>query len=969
MGGSWRPATLITIAMVALLVPHPVWGVEQGLPFVTFYSPRDYSAGTQNWAATQGQDGVMYFGNDGVVLTFDGARWEQVPVTPGMAVRSLARARDGRILVGLQGDFGYLREFDDGTLSYVSLVDRLPEDAPAFTDIWQVLVDGDDWYFSSAQALFHLGRDEVNVHVHDGHGAGGSFKVDGRLYTDTHHMGLSELRNGSYHPVADSLTDRAIYALLPTGDGRLVIGTRQSGLRILDPNSLVIEELDTESSRYLAEHQIYHGTQLPDGSLAFATLRGGLVLVDLDNDHFQVINRDRGMPDNRLRHLYVDRDEGLWIALDSGIARLDLQSAISRWDLRTGLDGAPLSLARYGNRLYVGTTLGLYVLDRGHFKPIDGIDTEVWSLRHWLQPDGAHALIAATSYGIHAIVGLDHELISEGYLSMDTAVVPTQPDRLWVATYDQGLGYLNWDRDSYTATEFVDLPVPGRRLDVDPDGHLWLETWLDGLYRIDPKNVNVLWQFPQPGSETFGGDLTFLINERQQLIASRNGIWQWLEDGSVIARGDLRSHLIEPMTGSKRMVESEPDLVWSIATDGITDRLRVAQLGTDGQHHPVDTQLGRLPDVEFYVIFPDRDQQVWVGGSDALYQIDLTQTPIGAGQLEVFWRGARAGPRALAVTPGNLPTVLDRVADFPLKLRFSAPVFDWPEGTRYRYRLLPNQADWSEWQSAAEREFSHLPPGEYRFEVQARDSFDRIATTDPFTFIVPPPWYLTSHALGLATLLFAAMIPALLWFGGRRQAWRNQQLEAMVADRTRQLHEQQTLLETERDKLAFLSNHDELTGLANRRQGNARLREAWRASRQTGRPMSLALVDIDHFKLINDRYGHDAGDQVLIEIAAIFKSSLRPEDIVARWGGEEFLLLFPDTGLGDAAAICHRISEQVSSHHWSERDPALQVSISAGVTAGRGQHGPETLLSRADELLYRAKQRGRQCVEVERESW
>ncbi len=968
MGGTWRAVTLITIATIALFVPHQARSVEQGLPFISFYSPRDYSAGTQNWAVTQGLDGVMYFGNDSLVLTFDGARWGQVPVTPGMAVRSLARARDGRILVGLQADFGYLHAQEDGSLSYVSLVDRLPADAPAFTDVWQVLVDGDDWYFSSPQALFRFGGDEISVHPHQEHGAGGTFLIDGRLYTDIHPAGLAELHNRAYKPLVDAVGERSVYALLPTGDGRLVIGTRQAGLRIFDPDSQTIENLDTESSRYLAEHQIYHGTQLPDGRLAFATLRGGLVLVDLENEHYQVIDRDRGMPDNRLRHLFVDRDDGLWIALDSGIARLDLQSAISRWDLRTGLDGAPLSVARLAGRLHVGTTLGLFVLEGGRFEPIPGIDSEVWSLRPWTRPDGLQVLLASSSYGIYEIHGHNLELVSERYLSMDTAVVPSQPDRVWVATYDHGLGYLHWNNGTYTPTEFIHLPAPGRRLNVDHEGLLWLETWLDGLYRIDPDSAEVRWRFPEPGNQQPGGDLTFLINERQQLIASPDRIWQWLEDGSVVAREDLRQYLTEPMTGSKRLLESEADLVWSIATDGITDRLRVARLGPDGQAHPLDAQLGRLPDVEFYVIYPDRNH-VWVGGSDALYQIDLAETPIGAGQLEVSWRSALAGSRTLALDPDNPPAILDRVADFPLSFQFAAPAFDWPEGTRYRYRLMPVQATWSDWHTLPEREFTHLPSGEYQFRVQARDSFGRIASTETFRFNVPPPWYLSPLMLGAAAVLFVAMIPALLWIGGRHQARRNLLLEAKVAERTRQLNEQQVLLKSERDKLAHLSNHDDLTGLPNRRQGNQRLREAWQRSREHETPLSLALLDVDHFKQINDRFGHDAGDQVLVEIASLIQSSLRPEDTVARWGGEEFMVIFPDTGLGDAAAVCHRINDCIGSHDWSDGDRSLEVSLSAGVTASRGQHGPETLLTRADRLLYEAKRKGRRRVEVERDSW
>lgn len=969
MIGSRRLAALITITAVVLSLTPPAEGIEQGLPFISFYAPQDYSAGTQNWAITQGDDGIMYFGNDSLVLSFDGARWQQIPVAKGLAVRSLATASDGRILVGSQGDFGYLHVNPDGSRTFQSLLDRLPDDAPDFTDVWQILVRGDDWYFSTNQAMFHIGPDKVSIHAHEQHGAGGSFMANDRIYTDIVGMGLTELRPDGYRVLPEASADHSVYALLARQDGSLLIGTRQRGLQIYNQEKASMQPLDTASSQYLADHQVYHGTVLPDGRYAFATLRGGLVLIDSDSDHYQVIDRDRGLPDNRLRHLYVDADGGLWIALDSGIARLDPQSSITRWDLRTGLDGPALSMARFRDQLYAGTTLGLFVLDRGQFRMLESIDSEVWSLRTWTRSDGREFLLAATSYGVYAIDEDAVERLSEPYLSMDMAVVPGQPDRLWVTTYDQGLGYIDWSDGRLTNTAFVGIPVPGRRLSVDHHGILWLETWLDGLFRINPDSAEVIWRFPQPGSGKATSDLVHLVNRRHQLIASRNQIWQWLEDGSVVAREDLRAQLLDPLTGSAGLVETAPRLLWSISTDGITNRLRLAQIDDPGSVHPIDAQLGRLPDVEFYMIHPDRERQVWVGGSDALYQIDMNRTPLGTGGLSVSWRAIQAGTRMLDLEPANESISLDRNQDFPLRFRFAAPTFDWPEGTRYRYHLDPLQTTWSEWQSSAEREFTHLPSGQYDFEVQARDAFGRIATAGPYSFIVPPPWYLTSLALGIAAVLFLAMIPALLWLGGRHQASRSAQLEAMVTERTRQLHEQQSLLETERDKLAYLSSHDELTGLPNRRQGNKRLREAWQQTRDSGNPMSLALIDIDHFKQINDRFGHDAGDQVLVEIAAILKSSLRPEDTVARWGGEEFLLVFPDTGPGDAAAVCHRIHDRVSTHDWSEGERLLDVSLSAGVTADRGQRSAETLLSRADELLYLAKQRGRRRVEVERESW
>jgi diguanylate cyclase (GGDEF)-like protein len=960
------------VLLLALVTVPSILAANQGLPFISWYTPGDYRASSQNWAITQGDDGVVYFGNDGTVVAFDGARWQQISIVPGLAVRSLGLSTDGRILVGSQGEFGYLERQADGRMLYHSLMPELPDNAPEFTDVWQILVDGDNWYFSTAQALFHYSASGFRVHLHADSGGGGSFLFDGQVYTDITGTGLNRLTPEGYRPLASAKPELNLYAMLPMPDHRLLLGSHQQGLFVLDPAADDLQPIAPETSRLLSELHIYHGTILPDGRYAFATLRGGLVLVDLGQDRYEVLDRSRGLPDPRLRALYVDADGGLWIALDSGIARLEPQSIISQWDLRTGLDGPALSLERHQGRLYAGTTMGLFVLVEGRFTAVSGIDSEVWDLLAWRQPDGRERLLAATSYGIHDIDGDQARSVSANYLSMSLAVSRHNPWRLWVASYDRGLGYIDWQEDNDQEkgqTVFTDITAPGRRLEVDHDDQLWLETWLDGIFRIDPVSGELSWQYPSQDSTADRTGLTFLINRHHQLIASRQQIWQWHEDGSMIERDDLRPALAEPGTGSIRMVGQGPDQVWSISTDGLVNRIRIGQMDAPWETHPIDILLGRMPDHEFYAIYFDSDETVWISGSQALYQVDMNHRHQRGGQLRLNWRQIRAGTQLLPLPPLDEPEVLDPDTDFPLIFQVAATAFDWPEGTRYRFLLEPTRTDWSDWQVAAEREFNHLPPGQYKLTFQARDAYGQLDTTAPFEFTVPSPWYLNPAIWLAGAAGLIVMIPVLLWLGGRRQSNRNRQLERMVDDRTRELQQQKILLQKERDRLDYLSQHDELTGLPNRRQGNQRLLKAWEAIDPNRRPVSLALTDIDHFKRVNDQLGHDTGDKVLVQVANLLKSSLRPEDLVVRWGGEEFLLVFPETSLADAAAVCHRIHDQVCDHDWAVIAGDQSVSLSTGVTATSGNHSVTEVLARADKLLYRAKRQGRNRIEVERENW
>jgi diguanylate cyclase (GGDEF)-like protein len=156
---------------------------------------------------------------------------------------------------------------------------------------------------------------------------------------------------------------------------------------------------------------------------------------------------------------------------------------------------------------------------------------------------------------------------------------------------------------------------------------------------------------------------------------------------------------------------------------------------------------------------------------------------------------------------------------------------------------------------------------------------------------------------------------------------------------------------------------DSLTGFPNRRYVIARLAQEWAASQRTRRPLSCMVIDVDAFKQINDTYGHDVGDMVLVQTAAALKHALRSQDVIARIGGDEFLVICPETSL-EAAIVCgERLRKSVESVTATADVDRITVSISVGVaTRDASMSDPDTLVKRADQGLYAAKQRGRNKV-------
>lgn len=181
----------------------------------------------------------------------------------------------------------------------------------------------------------------------------------------------------------------------------------------------------------------------------------------------------------------------------------------------------------------------------------------------------------------------------------------------------------------------------------------------------------------------------------------------------------------------------------------------------------------------------------------------------------------------------------------------------------------------------------------------------------------------------------------------------NARLEQAVAQRTAELEEKNLLLER-------LSTTDRLTGLFNRLHLDRVLAQEWARYQRQHKPFSLILLDIDAFKSVNDTFGHQVGDSVLVEVAKVMEQHVRRNDVVGRWGGEEFLVVCVDTDLDQAVSVAEKLRMALAAHPIAVTGPKTG---SFGVSVASGCDSVQVLVSRADEALYRAKHAGRNRVE------
>lgn len=562
-----------------------------------------------------------------------------------------------------------------------------------------------------------------------------------------------------------------------------------------------------------------------------------------------------------------------------------------------------------------------------------------------------------------------------------------------LAATDQGLFQLN------SNLQFVPVPLKINtarfnieRMVVAADGALWLGLWEQGVYRIDAaaatKPVSD-WQAEQLQTDVQAqeGIVDIQTDAQQRLwLLSRQGKLYQGEADKITLRWQPDNKLA---TGYFQCMLPVEDMLWLCTDQGLIrlkQDLTTATLLGQAQGLPdprvigiartehfvwVLTRNGVLsfnpdgsnlhllvarPGLDFSSaqlkgISPLTGNQVQLATSSGLWQLsqaDMTQVP-AAMQLHLTSMRLNRQLFHVAETDGSvlLPEQVDE-----LQLQFKLLSFQPHLHVQYFFRWQ-NQQSWTALGEQAVLTLSQLRPGQHQLEVKAQAG-GQIVQTRPLLLQVPVP--LWQRPLGIVLLcLSAALTLGLLYhLRTRRLQQRAATLDRLVAQRT-------TELELANQQLKLLSNTDSLTGLLNRRAlyAAAALLQAQR--NRLPAALTLVLMDIDHFKKINDLHGHDTGDAVLKAVAAYLKQRLRGQDLIARWGGEEFLLLMPQTDLQQAS----RLVEELRLGIRQLQLPVLPAPLSAtfGISAVAQQPDAlEQAVKAADLALYQGKAQGRDRV-------
>lgn len=929
----------------SLFIFVPLFGqIKTKFP-VTVYTVNDGLAQSVVYGLYQDKHGYLWLGTQAGISRFDGKNFENFDTTHGIShntIRAITQIDDGRILLATEHG---ITQFDG--LEFSILPDLTGYHPKSIRQIIQA-GDGTLWgtsfdagVFQYKDGKYHFFNDIPNLPKKRAR----AIDQDslGRIWVGYYGGGLAFFQDEQWHIVETDEQHRQIRTLEETDSGHMLVGTN-TGVYIVRDNL----KLESFSEDHRLQGSITAITRGREGDLWFGTNQYGV--VHINGNLVEAFNISNGLSNNGIQSIFQDNEGKMWFGTYGG------------------------GVCRIGQTQFQNiTSQGGFAYDNVYalFQDQDGVI--------WLGTNGG----GVTKLEKERIRHFDKNkgLIDDKVLTINQ----DSKGRLWIGTL-MGVNYFEGDEiRTLTTTDGLPHNIAYHILPLE-DGRVFIGT-IDGLAIFDEGNITIV-------CDSDGMN----HNRVNHIHRHHNGeIWLATASGiSVYHQGRIIRNFTKDnglqAEYVNHLMEDSKNRIWISTTEGVI-------CYDKGNFTHYTTKQG-LSSPRCNVAIEDRKGMIWIGTANGLNRFDGENFAIfthrdGIPSNEInrnaslldrtgnLWFGTTTGAtRFLTADPvEKLPApnvnitgvkVMGKPQIFPFKeplkpwenyleVNFNGISFSDAENIRFAYRLIGLDDTWIPTQST-DAVFLNLPPGSYRFSVKARNSDGLWSESHAeLPFEIKPPFWQKPWFIPVLAILFLVLI----WLQLRRLKQRNLRLEAIVNERTEEL-----------EKLALW---DQLTGVRNRHYLNlimpsemAKLKRDFYAAVQgfADQPQSLgiAMMDIDHFKIINDSFGHEVGDTVLAELSKRLKNFIRESDTLTRWGGEEFLLILPRIDFHHLTKLCDRLRRKISEEPLElASGKKIHLNISIGFTIFPLDHDPmdydwKKLINLADIALYQAKRRGRNMV-------
>ncbi|MFT2010581.1 two-component regulator propeller domain-containing protein [Pontibacter sp. 13R65] len=750
---------------------------NEGIPTIRNYTQKDYRAASQNWAIVQDHRGVMYFGNNAGILEFDGSNWNIIALTNKTNVRSLAIDKKGRIYVGGQDDFGYLVPDKQGLLTFVSLKSQIEEKYQNFDDVWKIYPASDGVYFCTVSAIYFLQNDKIKVYQVPADKSEVAFFVQEKLYVPVLGKGIYELKQEQMVliPNSEAFSQHVITAMIPAAENKVLLVTEQEGMFLYDGYSH-FESWGAEVKNFLAKAKVGTAIALSEG-YAIGTSHDGLLLIDNNGLPRQHLNRDKGLQNNTIRSVYQDNAGNLWLGLNNGIDYVEINSPFTLFNIKNGLPGTAYASLMDKDRLYLGTSDGLYYktwsnsespLQPSTFRLVENSQGQVYNL----QKLAGHLLLSHHN-GAYEIINGQAVKLAEHRGAWLFLPLKAHPGYLICGTYSGLYLYKLVGGQVQYQGKMTGFNESSRVIEEDEEGNLWVAHGYKGVYkiRLDPELRKV--QQVNFYNEEHGFPSNLFINTfkigGKLVFAGERGVFVYNKATDRFVPHEEFSRLFNANVHVRKLVEDQNSNIWFSAGNEMGMLRKQANGSYEVEKNAFNKMNGKLVGGFEHIAYYDRSNVLF--GTDegfVHYHPSFLQTSNVDHVFYSLIRRVEASAEAAdslvyagAFSNNGYVTVGQSEEDIPelpysfnsLKFTFGAISYNDVEDMQYQYFLEGHDKNWSPWGRALQKEYTNLKEGNYIFHVRARDIYNQESTAAMYQFKVSPPWYRSILAYAFYGLL------------------------------------------------------------------------------------------------------------------------------------------------------------------------------------------------------------------------
>ena len=736
-----------------------------GVPYVQNYPKSSYLSGNQNWSIAKDKNGLMYFGNAEGLLTFDGKYWQQYKMPNRQIVRSVASANDGLVYTGSFGEFGYW-SFQDKRLRYTSLINLIPKPYKITDEIWKIYVAGKRVIFQSFSTIYIYENKKVTVVK-----APNPFlflhQVNNRLFAEVLGKGLFELKDKNFVLLSGSeiLGSTGILSILPYKKNNFIIGTGKNGLFIYD--GLTFSPLVSAANSFLKTYQLNNGIKILDKYYAYGTILNGLIVIDENGKVIQRINKSSGLQNNTILSLYADNEQNLWVGLDNGIDRIELNSPLYFYFDKAGEFGTVYSSLIVKNKIYLGTNQGLFVSpwlpENGNlfnafdFKLIPNSQGQVWDL-HEID----NQLLCGHNGGTFNIIGNQMEKISTINGGWTIKKLSSNPNYLIQGTYT---GLVIFSKDAAGKWKFshkvADFSEPSRYIEQDNKGDIWISHAYKGLYKLtlssDLKKATNIKYYDKKNGLPSNFNINIFNLENKIVFSSDVGFLLYDEISNRFSKYEALNKNLGSFYTSNKIISAGLKKYWFInhGKMGLVNLSEPGKTVIDSSRFSVLD--GRM--VQYYENISQISSKIYLISVDDGFVIYNTTSrdnvPKKQNPPAVLIRKIEDITDKYSILTengSNGETIEIPFSRNNIRISFSLPYYRQSK-VKFQFYLEGYSRQWSDWSAATQKDFTNLTRGSYVFKVRAKINEQSISKITTFVFSVAPPWYGSNWAILLYILV------------------------------------------------------------------------------------------------------------------------------------------------------------------------------------------------------------------------